>query len=81
MITDATVGGSNARFANNHCDPNAYFYSVPLSAGIWVIYIMARREIRAGDEVFVRYNFVHTGRHRDHIIICACDARNCCGQV
>lgn len=81
IVTDATLGGSNARFANNHCNPNAYFVSVRLSEGNCVVFIMADRDIPAGAEVFVRYNFVHTGRDLNRIIICACDAPNCYGRV
>jgi len=69
---DGAVGGSGAEFINHSCDPNI---RVLLLKG-HILY-MSKRNIQAGEELTVDYNFEkHAEQH-----MCRCSAPNCRGLI
>lgn len=109
-VIDPRGVGNIAQKVNHHCRPNAKLEQIKV-LDRWIVCIVALRDIVAGEEVFINYNYgrhnvfrsdedggdeedetseeeeeVHefdmqmaaTRRARLPIIICACDAANCC---
>lgn len=64
---------NTARYINHSCDPNCDVEKVETT--LWIV---ARREIRAGEELSFNYgyDFKH---YKDNP--CACGASNCCGYI
>jgi hypothetical protein len=70
---DGAVGWNPARFINHGCSPNC---DAELIAGhIWIV---ARRDIRAGEEITFNYGYDYTD-YREHP--CHCGSPECVGYM
>ncbi|KAK8005878.1 hypothetical protein PG991_012175 [Apiospora marii] len=65
---DARVHGNYTRFVNHHCRPNAIARHVVIGRRHMVIF-RARRQLRAGEQIFVSYGAGYFQNRR-----CPCDA-------
>lgn len=79
VVIDATKWGSSARWINHSCAPNCEAIE---DEGR--VFIEARRNIRAGEELGYDYELIVEGRQteklkREHA--CYCGARNCRGTM
>jgi SET domain-containing protein len=78
-VIDASHAGNDTRFINHRCDPNC---EPRIRRGR--VFIVAIRNIRAGDELGFEYNI---GREDDdppnvdEIYACRCGARRCRGTI
>ena len=78
-VIDASHAGNDTRFINHRCDPNC---EPQIRRGR--VFIVAIRNIRAGDELGFEYNI---GREDDdppnvdEIYACRCGARRCRGTI
>ena len=80
VVIDATYTGSIARFANHCCEPNCKFEEFQLMDSEYdVVFIVATRDIKAGEELLVDYGFVYS--KKDTIVICNCSAMTCKGFI
>lgn len=70
---DGRVRRNYARFVNHSCDPNCDLYDI--GGRLWII---ARRRIRAGDELSYDYGY-SLDVHRDHP--CRCGSPSCIGYI
>lgn len=53
-VLDATVQENCARFANQHCTPNAKYYMVRLpNSPIYIVFSYEISQLATGDEVYV----------------------------
>ena len=76
LVVDATDRGSYTRFAGHACEANTDM--VPVSADGWRrIMLVTNRQVRAGEEVTVDYNF-DAGDWRQ---ACQCGAQVCRGWL
>ncbi|WP_176053264.1 SET domain-containing protein [Paraburkholderia caribensis] len=76
---DGAVGGNSARWINHSCDPNC---EPELDRGR--IFIRARRQIEAGDELSIDYALVGNGRVTKALrqrYACHCGANVCRGTM
>ena len=71
---DGDVPGNEARFMNHSCDPNCEAVQTTRNR-IWIV---ARRRIRAGEELVYDYGF-DLDNYRDHP--CRCGAEWCVGYI
>ena len=69
---DGAVGGSGAEYINHSCEPNVW----TLISNGHILY-MAKRAVKAGEELFVDYHF---GAEVE-IVPCACGAKTCRGTI
>ncbi|MBD3318636.1 SET domain-containing protein-lysine N-methyltransferase [Candidatus Woesearchaeota archaeon] len=69
---DASVGGSGAEYANHSCNPNVE--SVDAEGKIFLI---ALRDIKAGEELTYDYNFDAEAEHTP----CHCGSPQCRGKI
>ena len=72
-VLDGNVPGNPARFLNHSCDPNCE--AEPDSGRIWIV---ARRDIRAGEEITFNYGY-DLDDYREHP--CRCGAADCAGYI
>ena len=70
---DGNVPWNPARFLNHSCDPNCE--AEPDGGRIWIV---ARRNIRAGDEITFNYGY-DLDDYREHP--CRCGAAECAGYI
>jgi hypothetical protein len=70
---DGNVPGNPARFLNHSCDPNCE--AERAGEHIWIV---ARRDIRAGEEITFNYGY-DLEDYRKHP--CRCGAANCAGYI
>ena len=70
---DGNVPWNPARFLNHSCDPNCE--AEPDGGRIWIV---ARRGIRAGEEITFNYGY-DLEDYREHL--CRCDAVECAGYI
>lgn len=70
---DGNVGWNPAKFINHSCDPNAEaeFFGE-------MIWIMARRDIEAGEEITFNYSY-DLEDYKEHP--CHCGAKSCVGYM
>ena len=68
---DGSVNGNEARLVNHSCDPNAY--TDIFDDRIWII---ADRNIKAGEEITYDYSF-----DADALEACHCGEKNCRGYI
>lgn len=71
-IIDATLCGNHARFINHSCQPNCDARVV--SGCIWIV---ARRRVECGEELFYDYKFSASEHGDDDRVECRCGARRC----
>ncbi len=69
---DGSVGGSGAEFINHSCEPNLRAWIVKEH-----ILYMSLREIKAGEELTVDYNFAKEVES----VPCSCKTANCRGTI
>jgi len=70
---DGNVAWNPARFLNHSCDPNCE--AEPDGGRVWIV---ARRDIRAGEEITFNYGY-DLGDYREHP--CRCGAADCAGYI
>ena len=70
---DGNVPGNPARFLNHSCDPNCE--AEPDGGRIWIV---ARRDIRAGEEITFNYGY-DLEDYREHP--CRCGVADCVGYI
>ena len=70
---DGNVPGNPARFLNHSCDPNCE--AEPDGGRVWIV---ARRGIRAGEEITFNYGY-DLEDYREHP--CRCGAADCIGYI
>jgi len=70
---DGNVPGNPARFLNHSCDPNCE--AEPDGGRVWIV---ARRDIRAGEEITFNYGY-ELEDYRQHP--CRCGAADCAGYI
>jgi len=70
---DGNVPGNPARFLNHSCDPNCE--AKPDGGRIWIV---ARRDIRAGEEITFNYGY-DLEDYREHP--CRCGVVDCVGYI
>ena len=70
---DGNVPWNPARFLNHNCDPNCE--AEPDGGRIWIV---ARRDIRAGEEITFNYGY-DLEDYREHP--CCCGATGCVGYI
>lgn len=76
VVVDATLEGNDARFANHHCDNNAYYSEEPLGVrGVRAVFMRAKRPIKAREEVFGDYA-LNTLFERC-VLVCSCESPTC----
>ncbi len=75
-IVDATRTGSVARFINHCCDPNAIARVIPSVMGAKIV-IIAKKNVKKGDEVTYDYQFAY----EEDKLACHCGAGNCMGSM
>ena len=75
MVIDASAMGSMARFINHSCDPNCRTEKWSVGAETRIA-IVAKRDIKVGEEVTYNYEFESFGVHEHK---CMCGAANCSG--
>lgn len=80
-IIDAAYGGNDARFINHSCDPNC----ISIDYG-GEIFIEAKRDIAAGEELAYDYKFERSDNPRDdawqeELYACRCGAARCRGTI
>ena len=74
-----SAGGSDASYINHSCDPNCEAIITGKK-----IFIHARRDIRAGEELAYDYQYERTGENDDELekfYFCRCGAENCRGTI
>ncbi|CAN0033614.1 unnamed protein product [Discosporangium mesarthrocarpum] len=76
-IVDATRKGNLGRFMNHCCDPNAIAKIVTVDTHVKKIVIIAKRDIKAGEEITYDYKF----EREDGALSCHCGATNCQGRM
>ncbi len=82
MLLDATIVGNNARFANHSCDPNSEFMYTRLKGSrIYVLHIVATRNIRKGDQITLDYKWYHSETGEINLDECNCQAKSCRGYL
>jgi uncharacterized protein len=70
---DGNVDGNPARFLNHSCEPNCEAQFI--EGRIWIVAI---REVRAGEELMFNYSYDLTD-YREHP--CRCGAKTCVGFI
>lgn len=70
---DGNIPQNTARYINHSCDPNCA--SDMLAGQIW---ILALRDIRAGEELTYDYGYELDGYEKRP---CRCGAKRCCGYI
>ncbi len=81
---DANVRGNAARFINHHCQPNCKSGEEVEANGRLRVYIYARRNIAAGEELNYDYRLTWEGRmtKQDRLDYqCRCGAKKCRGTM
>jgi SET domain-containing protein len=76
---DGAVNGSDARFINHSCDGNAEAINDRKR-----IFIDARRNIKAGEELLYDYQYERTDEHTDEdekFYACRCGSPKCRGSI
>ena len=79
LVIDGSVGGNDARFINHRCDPNC-----ALSVKDGRLLIVARKRIRAGEELGFEYNIGREDddpENVDEIYACRCGSVKCRGTI
>ena len=79
VVIDAAVGGNEARFINNSCDPNCD--AIVDEDKIWIETI---RDILPGEELAYDYAYILEARHSPAAkrrFPCNCGAVNCRGTI
>lgn len=80
VVLDASRSGNEARFINHSCDPNC---EAILDRGH--IYIYAKRNIRAGSELFYDYKYTtddnYTVEDLKKLYPCRCGTKRCRGTI
>ncbi len=79
-VIDAAVGGNPARWINHSCDPNCE----TAESDDGRVFIEARRDIKAGEELFYDYGLVIDERITPTLkkqYRCLCGARDCRGTM
>ena len=79
IVIDANHKGNSARWINHSCDPNC---EADEQKGRMFIY--ARRDIKAGEELTYDYNLVIEERYTPalkRLYACGCGARKCRGTI
>src|SRR5438477_6410643 len=74
-----SAGGGDASYINHSCDPNCEAIITGRK-----IFIHARRDIRAGEELAYDYQYERTGENDDELekfYFCRCGAENCRGTI
>ncbi|KAG6356427.1 hypothetical protein INS49_015815 [Diaporthe citri] len=72
LYLDASAGGNWTRFLNHSCGPNCSFARALRCGHTRVIYVRARRQIQAGEQLFVDY-----GRDYFQSLECKCRSKDC----
>ncbi|CAH9073421.1 unnamed protein product [Cuscuta epithymum] len=75
-VVDATKRGGVARFINHSCEPNCYTKVISVE-GQKKIFIYAKRNIAAGDEITYNYKFPLEEKK----IPCNCGSKRCRGSM
>ena len=78
-VIDAAYGGNSSRWINHSCDPNC-----EAEERKGRIYIVALRDIRAGEELFYDYGLIIEERYTAKLkaeYACHCGAPNCRGTM
>jgi len=70
---DGETLANTARYINHSCDPNC-----AVETGLETIWIVALRDIRAGEEL--SFNYGYDARDYEKFP-CHCGAKNCCGYI
>ena len=71
---DGSFSWNTANLVNHSCDPNCIY---KITRGhIWII---AKREIKKGEEVTMNYGFALVKSFKEHP--CKCGAKNCVGYI
>ena len=70
---DGNVSGNPARFLNHNCEPNCE--AERIGQHIWII---AKRDIRAGEELTFNYGYDLQDYHEHP---CRCGATKCAGYI
>jgi uncharacterized protein len=81
---DASVRGNAARWVNHHCQPNCKSGEEEEENGKLRVYIFARRNIKAGEELNYDYRLTWDGRmtKQDRLDYqCRCGAKLCRGTM
>lgn len=79
IVIDGAVQGNEARFINHSCDGNCEAITDRRR-----IFIEARRNIKAGDELLYDYQYERTDDHTaadERFYKCRCGAPNCRGTI
>jgi hypothetical protein len=79
IVIDGAVQGNEARFINHSCDGNCEAITDRRR-----IFIEARRNIKAGDELLYDYQYERTDDHTaadERFYKCRCGAANCRGTI
>lgn len=72
VLIDATMEGSDAKFANHSCNPNCEL--VEDHSDPEIVHIVALRKIEKGEEITVNY-CIRTDK--DDLVPCRCRSKNC----
>ena len=79
LVIDANYKGNSSRWINHSCDPNC-----EAEEEDGRVFIDARRDIRAGEELTYDYNLVVEERYTPtlkRLYACGCGARTCRGTI
>ncbi len=79
LCIDGAVNGSDARFINHSCDGNAEATNERKR-----IFIDARKNIKAGEELLYDYQYERTDEHTEEdekFYACRCGSRKCRGSI
>ena len=73
-----SIQGGLARFINHSCEPNCFTRIVSVD-GIKRIFILAKRDIAPGEELFYDYKFEFEAD--EDAVECRCGAKSCRGRM
>ena len=82
-VVDGKVGGNSSRWINHSCAPNCEAELIE-GRGRARVYIEAKRNIEAGEELFFDYGLVIDERHTRKVksdYACWCGSKNCRGTM
>ena len=81
LVLDALNMGSEARFANHSCEPNAELQKWSV-LGEWHIALVTTRDVEEGEEVTYNYNY-HMDGLADQLKRqpCLCGSKHCSGTI
>jgi SET domain-containing protein len=83
QVIDGGVGGNSSRWINHSCKPNCKAQQKNID-GHERVFIKAKRDIAAGEELFYDYGLVIEGRITKQLRLdyqCLCGAKKCRGTM